>query len=80
MTAELRQASFPEAKTWLDHLLPLESLAVANMSDWLPKLTHPIRTGEHSQTAFAFGLMLDWSRIAGDTAFESLLTTRINAL
>ena len=80
LTAELRQASFPEAKTWLDHLLPLESLAVANMSDWLPKLTHPIRTGEHSQTAFAFGLMLDWSRIAGDTAFESLLTTRINAL
>jgi hypothetical protein len=80
LTAELRLASFPEAKIWLDHLLPLESLAVANMSDWLPKLTHPIRTGEHSQTAFAFGLMLDWSRIAADTAFESLLTTNIKAL
>jgi hypothetical protein len=26
---------------------------------WLPKLSHPIRSGEHSQTAFALGLILD---------------------
>lgn len=80
LTAELRQSSLPNAKTWLNNLLPLERQAVANISEWLPKLTHPIRTGEHSQTAFAFGLMLDWSRIAGDTVFESLLQRRIQAL
>ena len=28
---------------------------------WLPKLHYPIRVGEHSQTAFAFGLVRDWS-------------------
>ncbi|MEM0911299.1 MAG: DUF2891 domain-containing protein, partial [Pseudomonadota bacterium] len=80
LTAELRQASFPEAKVWLQNLLPLEQQAVANISDWLPKLAFPIRTGEHSQTAFAFGLMLDWSRIAGDKDFENLLTARIREL
>ena len=43
------------------------------LGDWLPKLDHPIRVGEHSQTAFAFGLILDWARIAGDAEMEELL-------
>lgn len=80
LTAELRQATIPQARHWLQNLLPLEQQAVKNISAWLPKLTFPIRTGEHSQTAFAFGLMLDWSRIAGNNAFESLLTKRIKEL
>lgn len=80
LTAELRQMELPEAETWLENLLPLEQHALKNMTEWLPKLTFPIRTGEHSQTAFAFGLMLDWSRIAHNKAFETLLTQRIKAL
>lgn len=80
LTAELRQSTFPEAKKWLKNLLPLEQQAMKNISEWLPKLSFPIRTGEHSQTAFAFGLMLDWSKIAGDKAFETLLTQRIKSL
>jgi hypothetical protein len=28
----------------------------------LPLLIDPIREGEHNQTAFAFGLVLDWAR------------------
>ena len=79
LTTELRQSTLPEAKSWLTELEPLEALAVNNMAAWLPKLTHPIRTGEHSQTAFAFGLMLDWSQTADNVAFESLLTSRIRA-
>ncbi|MEM1401877.1 MAG: DUF2891 domain-containing protein [Pseudomonadota bacterium] len=77
LTAELRQSPLPQAEAWLEYLTPLETQAVSNLGDWLPKLTFPIRTGEHSQTAFAFGLMLDWSRVAGDDAFETLLTKRI---
>ena len=77
LTAELRQSDHKETKQWLDHLFPLEQQAVANISEWLPKLTFPIRTGEHSQTAFAFGLMLDWARVAGDREFEALLTARV---
>lgn len=77
LTAELRQSSLQEAKIWLNTLLPLEEEIVTRVSAWLPKLAYPIRTGEHSQTAFAFGLMLDWAKAAGDKEFESLLTSRV---
>ena len=40
----------------------------------------PCASGEHSQTAFALGLMLDWARIAGTREFEGLLRSRISAL
>jgi hypothetical protein len=76
LTAELREWQTPEAARWLDLLRPLEAEAVSRLSDWLPKLTRPIRTGEHSQTAFAFGLALDWARVAGDRTFERLVAER----
>ncbi|AMN11132.1 DUF2891 domain-containing protein [Alteromonas macleodii] len=77
LTAELRQSSLPEATKWLNTLRPLEDEIVARVSAWLPKLAYPIRTGEHSQTAFAFGLMLDWAKTAGNKEFEALLTSRV---
>lgn len=77
LTTELRQWDDPQAKEWLKRLQPLEQKIVANIAGWLPKLAYPIRVGEHSQTAFAFGLMLDWAREAGDSDFENLLTSRI---
>jgi len=80
LTAELRQSTRSEAKQWLTDLMPLEQQAVANISEWLPKLAYPIRTGEHSQTAFAFGLMLDWAKIAGNQQFDALLTQRVKDL
>ncbi|MHC6645771.1 DUF2891 domain-containing protein [Alteromonas sp. HB246098] len=77
LTAELRQSTVPEAKVWLSTLLPLEKEIVSRVSAWLPKLAYPIRTGEHSQTAFAFGLMLDWAKVADNRDFEALLTSRV---
>ena len=77
LAAELREWADPAARRWSAALVPLESAAVARIADWLPKLTYPIRTGEHSQTAFAFGLMLDWARTAGNTELESLLSETI---
>jgi len=79
LTMELREWSSPQAHEWAVLLEPLEAEAVRRLSDWLPKLTRPIRTGEHSQTAFAFGLALDWARQAKDTAFERLLIERSRA-
>src|SRR5438874_1283063 len=51
---------------------------VERVTGWLPKLTRPVRSGEHSQTAFALALMLDWARIAGTREFEGLLRSRIS--
>jgi hypothetical protein len=43
---------------------------------WLPKLSHPVRSGEHSQTAFAMGLAIDYARDAGDQDFLNLLLAK----
>jgi hypothetical protein len=77
LVAELREwADDPEAQWWAFNLGPLELMAAERLADWLPKLDHPIRVGEHSQTAFAFGLILDWARVAGDAEMEELLVRK----
>ncbi len=77
--AELREWDDPQARQWAAALRPLEDATVARLSDWLPKLSKPIRIGEHDQTAFSFGLMLDWARVAGRQEFGALLESRIRA-
>ncbi|HEY0789066.1 MAG TPA: DUF2891 domain-containing protein [Thermoanaerobaculia bacterium] len=74
---ELREWDDPDAKTWAAALAPLEDAAVQRAAGWLPKLSHPVRSGEHSQTAFAVGLMLDWARATEHTEFASLVEGRI---
>jgi hypothetical protein len=80
LAAELREWDDPEAQRWLAALAQLERLAAERFADWLPKLTHAIRTGEHSQTAFAFGLVRDWAVAAGDERMVELLDERVRAL
>ncbi|MDX2418417.1 MAG: DUF2891 domain-containing protein [Xanthomonadales bacterium] len=76
LTAELREWNDPRARQWLATLEPLETALVAHMEKWLVKLAYPIRIGEHAQTAFAFGLFLDWARASGRDDFSSLVTGR----
>ena len=78
LAAELREWDHEQARSWSQYMRPLESLASQRLADWLHKLDYPIRIGEHSQTAFALGLVLDWSRTAGDREMEQLLVERIN--
>jgi hypothetical protein len=77
LCAELRGWDDAEAKAWSMALEPLERVAARRLTDWIPKLAYPIREGEHAQTAFAFGLVLDWARAAGDDVAESVLVARI---
>jgi Protein of unknown function (DUF2891) len=79
LAAELRQWNDPQARQWVAILQPLEREAAARLVTWLPKLHYPIRVGEHSQTAFAFGLVHDWSRVAGDEAMRTLIEQRARA-
>jgi hypothetical protein len=76
LAAELRSWNDPQARTWVAALSPLEAEAAARIASWLPKLHYPIRIGEHSQTAFAFGLIHDWARIAGNSSMLALLESR----
>jgi Protein of unknown function (DUF2891) len=76
LVAELREWDDPEARDMSASLRPLEQAALERLSDWLPKLSHPVRIGEHDQTAFALGLMLDYARASGDTKFADLLVSK----
>jgi len=68
------------------NLGPLEQAAVERLKTWLPKLSHPVRSGEHSQTAFALGLIIDYAHNdyarndyaynTGDSDFLNLLLTK----
>ena len=62
LCAELREWDDPSAKEWAANLRPLEETARERLQTWLPKLTNPVRIGEHDQTAFALGLLLDYAR------------------
>lgn len=76
--AEWERDGNPDAIRWASALDPLEVACVSRLESWLPKLAYPIRTGEHSQTAFAFGLMLDYARTVENQGFATLVeqTTR----
>ena len=80
LAAELREWDAPEARAWHAALAPLEALAIERIAPWLPKLPTPIRSGEHSQTAFALGLVLDWARVAGERRAEEQIGAEVRRL
>jgi len=77
LDAELSEWNDPQARACAEALHPLARACAARLTDWLPKLTHPIRIGEHDQTAFALGLALDWARGAGDTTSARVFTQTV---
>jgi len=66
----------PQAKEMEANLHPLEKVVLERLNNWLPKLSHPVRIGEHDQTAFALGLMLDYAHGNGDQKFAELVVSR----
>ncbi len=62
LSAELRTSETALAEI----IEPLEMAAVKKLEDWLPKLPYPDRSGQHANTAFALGLMMDWARLVGE--------------
>src|SRR5437660_5245800 len=56
------------------NLRPLEEEAVERLKTWLPKLSHPVRIGEHDQTAFALGVILDYARSTKNDSLARLAT------
>ena len=75
--AELAEWDDPQAREWAAAVAPLARLCAQRLTSWLPKLTEPIRIGEHNQTAFALGLALDWAHAVGDTASAAVFTAAV---
>jgi len=75
LAAEL--GAFP---AWQRVLAPLAQLARDRFSAWLGRLPLPIRGGEHTQSAFAMGLVLDHARAVGDAALATQIEQRAREL
>lgn len=76
LVAELHESENPQLLGWRENLRPLETLIIRRIHDWLPKLSYPVRLGTHNQTAFAFGLMIDYARTVGNSELEALVSER----
>lgn len=76
LVLELEESDDAQMIEWRETLRPLEDAIVAQVRDWLPKLSYPIRLGTHNQTAFAFGLMLDYAHGVGNADFATELRAK----
>lgn len=76
LVIELDSWEDPDAKLWRKNLVPLEKVLVQRIGDYLPRLTYPIRIGQHTDTAFALGQILDYATVMGNTPLEALVKKR----
>lgn len=76
LAADLAASNDPQLRAWRTRFQPLEDGLVERYVAYLPKLTHPIRTGVHPNTAFALALALDYARTAGREDFARVLLAR----
>ena len=76
LVAELLEWDDPQGKEMAANLRPLEEVALERLNNWLPKLSNPVRIGEHDQTAFALGLMFDYTRTTRDEKFTALVVSK----
>jgi hypothetical protein len=60
---------------WAAHLEPLACAFAERFKTYLPKLTYPIRSGTHPNTAFAMILARGWAE-ANDVALAALIRER----
>src|ERR1039457_162149 len=76
LVAELREGDDQQGKEMAANLHPLEKVVLERLNNWLPKLSNPVRIGEHDQTAFALGLMLDYAHGNDDQRFAELVVSK----
>lgn len=73
LDAELRLDGNP---VWATALTPLTRAFVDRFRAYLPKLTYPIRTGTHFNSAFALRLAADHAAITKDDGLAGLITEK----
>jgi hypothetical protein len=61
-------------------LAPLEALAAARLVAWMDALPRPIRSGEHSQSAFGMTLLGEWAEASGRVDVAASVRARAFAL
>jgi len=73
---ELDSWDSPTGKQCAHALRPLTEYIVKSYKDYLPKLVYPIRSGEHTNTAFGLTFAHDYAIHTKDTSFLKLIKQR----
>ena len=76
MQEELKTWDDPDAKVWYQNLQPLAQLLSDKYIEYLPKLSYPIRVGEHSNTAFGLTFAHDYAVEIGDVPLREMIEKR----
>ena len=75
LAAEVRANDDAASQRWSAALRPLEAYLAGAVMDWLPRLSQPVRTGMHGNTAFSLAMMLDYARAVKDRPLEQVIIT-----
>ena len=72
LQSELMQlaGSYPRAASWATNLQPLADAFAGRFVAYLPKLSHPVRTGTHANSAFSLVLAHEYATIARHPALR----------
>ncbi len=70
----VHELTFLSEPAWVAALLPLATLVVRRLADFLPVATYPVWAGTHANTAFALRLAADYAQGTPDDALTGLLT------
>lgn len=65
LAEELYRWEDPAGERLFTHLLPLTELIEHSYMDYLPRLVYPVRTGEHSNSAFGLKFAYDFAAATG---------------
>lgn len=76
LAQELNEWDDPQGTIWYANLKALTDLITIKYEEFLPKLTYPIRTGEHPNTAFALSLAYDYALSTDNSSLVELIETR----
>lgn len=71
LVAELRLLD--TGTPYADRLQPAADIVSARLRDYLPRLTYPVRSGVHSNTAFALILALRYARVSADAGLADAI-------
>ncbi len=75
LSLELQQWKTPLGDELAANLHPLTQLVVSRFLNYLPKLAYPIRSGEHTNTAFGLSHAWDYALYTGDTVLLDAIET-----
>jgi hypothetical protein len=76
LAAELRAGSDPDFRRWSTAIRSLEKYVADGFCSYLLRLPYPVRTGVHSNTAFALSLALDYARATSERRLEAVIVSR----